>query len=42
MSISQLISLILQILTWIALVDVDLHFSVMFVRNANAAEEETA
>jgi hypothetical protein len=30
-----------QFFTWIALGDVDLHFSLMSVRNANAVEEET-
>jgi hypothetical protein len=30
-----------QFFTWIALGDVDLHFSLMFVRKASATEEQT-
>jgi hypothetical protein len=42
MSISQLITSNITDFSWIALGDVDLHFSVVAVRKANVAEEETA
>ena len=41
MKIVSLLHLISQIFTSTALGDVGLHFSVMLVRKANAAEEET-
>jgi hypothetical protein len=38
---SSVPTVVRRFLTWIALGDADLHFSLALVRNANAVEEQT-